>query len=69
MAKTAAGLTARKVESIKTPGMFADGNGLYLQVTYHPWGRHRAGAEGLGTNLDDQTGDRVPPPGLDRGDS
>ncbi|MEI6556870.1 MAG: integrase arm-type DNA-binding domain-containing protein [Rhodospirillaceae bacterium] len=33
MPKKAAGLTARKVETIKTPGMFADGNGLYLQVT------------------------------------
>jgi len=33
MPKKAAGLTARKVETVKTPGMFADGNGLYLQVT------------------------------------
>lgn len=33
MPKKAAGLTARKVETIKTPGLFADGNGLYLQVT------------------------------------
>ncbi len=33
MAKMAVGLSARKVETIKTPGLFADGNGLYLQVT------------------------------------
>lgn len=33
MPKRAAGLTARKVETVKTPGMLADGNGLYLQVT------------------------------------
>ncbi|PGH56511.1 integrase [Azospirillum palustre] len=33
MPRKAAGLTARKVETIKTPGLFADGNGLYLQVT------------------------------------
>ena len=33
MPKKAVGLTARKVETIKAPGMFADGNGLYLQVT------------------------------------
>lgn len=33
MPKKAAGLSARKVETIKRPGMFADGNGLYLQVT------------------------------------
>ncbi|WP_247895893.1 tyrosine-type recombinase/integrase [Azospirillum brasilense] len=33
MPKTAAGLTARKVATVKVPGMFADGNGLYLQVT------------------------------------
>ncbi len=33
MPKKAAGLTARKVETIKTPGLFADGSGLYLQVT------------------------------------
>ncbi|MEI7608129.1 MAG: integrase arm-type DNA-binding domain-containing protein [Rhodospirillaceae bacterium] len=33
MPKKAAGLTARKVDTIKTPGLFADGNGLYLQVT------------------------------------
>ena len=33
MAKKAAGLSARQVQTIKTPGMFADGGGLYLQVT------------------------------------
>ncbi len=33
MPKKAAGLTARKVETIKAPGLFADGNGLYLQVS------------------------------------
>lgn len=33
MPKKAAGLSARKVETAKAPGMFADGNGLYLQVT------------------------------------
>lgn len=33
MPKKAAGLTARKAETIKTPGLFADGGGLYLQVT------------------------------------
>lgn len=33
MPKKATGLTARKVETLKTPGLFADGNGLYLQVT------------------------------------
>ncbi|MBB3264077.1 integrase [Azospirillum sp. OGB3] len=33
MPKKAVGLTARKVETIRTPGLFADGNGLYLQVT------------------------------------
>ena len=33
MPKKAAGLTARQVQTVKTPGMFADGNGLYLQVT------------------------------------
>lgn len=27
------GLTARKVETLKKAGLFADGNGLYLQVT------------------------------------
>lgn len=32
MPKQVAGLSARKVETIKTPGLFADGNGLYLQV-------------------------------------
>lgn len=33
MPKRAAGLTARQVETAKTPGLFADGAGLYLQVT------------------------------------
>ncbi len=33
MPRQAAGLTARKVDTIKTPGLFADGGGLYLQVT------------------------------------
>lgn len=33
MPKKAEGLTARKVDTIKTPGLFADGGGLYLQVT------------------------------------
>lgn len=33
MPRKAAGLSARKVETIKTPGLFGDGNGLYLQVT------------------------------------
>src|SRR5205823_713495 len=33
MPKKAAGLSARKVETTKNPGLFADGNGLYLQVT------------------------------------
>lgn len=33
MPKKAAGLSARKVETIRTPGLFADGGGLYLQVT------------------------------------
>src|SRR5437660_12109253 len=32
MAKRAAGLTARQVETRKTPGLAADGGGLYLQV-------------------------------------
>lgn len=32
MPKRAAGLTARKVETAKTPGLYADGGGLYLQV-------------------------------------
>src|SRR5262249_54238325 len=32
MAKKAAGLTAREVETVKTPGLRADGGGLYLQV-------------------------------------
>ncbi|MCB9957979.1 MAG: integrase arm-type DNA-binding domain-containing protein [Rhodospirillaceae bacterium] len=33
MPKRAAGLSARTVQTIKTPGMHADGGGLYLQVT------------------------------------
>jgi len=33
MPKKVVGFSARKVETIKTPGLFADGNGLYLQVT------------------------------------
>jgi integrase len=33
MPRKANGLTARHVQTIKTPGYFADGNGLYLQVT------------------------------------
>src|SRR5437879_116329 len=33
MPKRAAGLTARQVETRKSPGMVADGGGLYLQVT------------------------------------
>ena len=33
MPKRAAGLSARTVQTIKTPGMHADGHGLYLQVT------------------------------------
>jgi integrase len=33
MTKKAAGLTARRVETAKTPGLLADGGGLYLQVT------------------------------------
>jgi integrase len=33
MPKRAAGLSARKVETAKEPGFYADGNGLYLQVT------------------------------------
>jgi integrase len=32
MGRKAAGLTAHKVETIKMPGMYADGGGLYLQV-------------------------------------
>jgi integrase len=32
MGRKAAGLTARKVETVKMPGMYADGGGLYLQV-------------------------------------
>ena len=32
MPRRAAGLTARQVQTAKTPGMFADGGGLYLQV-------------------------------------
>ena len=30
--KTAKGLTAREVATLKTPGMHADGSGLYLQL-------------------------------------
>ena len=33
MPKRAAGLSARAVQTMKAPGMFADGDGLYLQVT------------------------------------
>lgn len=33
MPKRAAGLTARQVQTMKDPGLFADGNGLYLQIT------------------------------------
>lgn len=33
MPKRAAGLTARQVETRKTAGLFADGGGLYLQIT------------------------------------
>ena len=33
MPKRAQGLSSRGVQTAKTPGMFADGNGLYLQVT------------------------------------
>ena len=33
MAQTVNRLTATKVQKIKTPGMYADGAGLYLQVT------------------------------------
>lgn len=33
MPKKAAGLNARKVQTITSPGLFADGNGLYLQVS------------------------------------
>ena len=33
MAKTVNQLTAKKVEKLSTPGMYADGAGLYLQVT------------------------------------
>src|SRR5712691_8329981 len=32
MAKKAAGLTARQVETRKAPGLIADGGGLYLQI-------------------------------------
>jgi len=32
MAKKAAGLTARQVETINVPGLKADGGGLYLQT-------------------------------------
>src|SRR5215472_9805778 len=30
--RVAAALTARRVETVKAPGMYADGGGLYLQV-------------------------------------
>ena len=33
MARTVNQLTATKVQKVKTPGMYADGAGLYLQVT------------------------------------
>jgi hypothetical protein len=33
MPKKAAGLTARHVQTLKTPGLFADGAGLYLQIS------------------------------------
>src|SRR5215831_7866462 len=33
MAQTVNQLTATKVQKVKTPGMYADGAGLYLQVT------------------------------------
>src|SRR6516164_10643707 len=33
MARTINQLTATKVQKVKTPGMYADGAGLYLQVT------------------------------------
>lgn len=33
MAKKAVGLSARKVDTVKEPGLYADGGGLYLQVT------------------------------------
>src|SRR5262245_11540348 len=33
MTRTAGRLTALKVEKAKAPGMYADGGGLYLQVT------------------------------------
>jgi len=29
----ATGLSARRVETVKTPGLYANGHGLYLQVT------------------------------------
>ena len=32
MPKKAAGLTARRVETERVPGLYADGNGLYLKV-------------------------------------
>lgn len=37
MPRAVAGLSARRVQTLKEPGMFADGGGLYLQVT--PQGR------------------------------
>src|SRR4051812_6932621 len=33
MPRQAKALSARRVETAKDPGLFADGNGLYLQVT------------------------------------
>jgi hypothetical protein len=33
MAQTVNQLTATKVQKVKTPGIYADGAGLYLQVT------------------------------------
>ena len=33
MAKTINKLSAKKVEHLKKPGWYADGNGLYLQVS------------------------------------
>jgi integrase len=33
MPKKMTGLAARRVETLKTPGLYADGHGLYLQVT------------------------------------
>jgi hypothetical protein len=33
MAKRAAGLTVRRIESERRPGMYGDGHGLYLHVS------------------------------------